>query len=220
MAEDFLIDIGKDNREQGNREESTNETPPQNNNEDQKPPSSNSKYYKGCGCGCLVLILIFAIFTYWVGSSVEEEHSNDLRYTYLQQDIKNLTSNNGKSDENAGFIKQCVDIGVDSGGEVDMEAIKYFTRRNGNKLLVLLKVKDLKGIEASSRRVIVEVIEECLDYREDDGIDDYYICVEGNWNTLLVKTPRASDLGGRFADSDLLLPFYDEYVKDSLPSLD
>ena len=216
MAEDFLIDIGKENRESNN-----NETPPQNNNEEQQPSSSNnSKYYKGCGCGCLVLILIFAIFTYWVGSSVDEEHSKDLRYTYLQQDIDNLTSNNGKSDDYAGFVKQCVDLGVDSDGEVNMDAIKYFTRRNGNKLLILLEIKDLKGIEASSRRVIIEVIEECFEYAGNEGIDEYYIGVEGRWNPLLVKTPTASDLGGRFADRDLLLPFHNEYVKDSLPSLD
>lgn len=217
MAEDFLIDIGKENR-QSNSEETSKQTPPPE-NEGQKP-SQNKKYLKGCGCGCLVLVVLFVAFSYWVGSSLEEEQSKDLRYTYLKQDIKNLTGNTGKSDEYASFVKECVDYGVDSDGEVNMENIKYFTRRNGNKLLVLLKIRDLKGIEASSRRVIVDVIQECLEYKDDDRIDEYYICVEGKWNTLLVKTPNGSDLGGRFADDELLLPFYNEYVKDSLPSLD
>ena len=152
---------------------------------------------------------------------MEEESSKDLRYTYLKQDIKTLTDNTDRLDAYAIIIKECVDTGVESDGEVNMDNIKYFTRRNENKLLVLLEVRDLKRIEASSRRIIVDVIEECLEYIQDDsGITEYYICVEGRWNTLLVKTPKKSDLGGRFADNKLLLPFYNEYVKDSLPSLE
>ncbi|MNY80080.1 hypothetical protein D3C86_2209840 [compost metagenome] len=35
-----------------------------------------------------------------------------------------------------------------------------------------------------------------------------YIDVEGNFTTLLVKTPSKYDLDGKFANEDLLLSFY------------
>ncbi|QHI37635.1 hypothetical protein IMCC3317_30150 [Kordia antarctica] len=157
----------------------------------------------------------------WGNYFLEDEEKNDLRITYLKQDMDRLTSKSDAEDAISELIKQCVDLGVDSDGEINKNAIKYFTRRNGKKLLVLLEIKDLKGIEPSSRRVIVDVIAECLDYLNDElNVNKYYICVEGNWNTLLVKTPNGSDLGGKYADDALLLPFYNEYVKDSLPSLE
>ena len=40
------------------------------------------------------------------------------------------------------------------------------------------------------------------------NIDQFYIWVEGKWNTVLVKTPTDSALGGRFADKYKLLLFY------------
>ena len=196
---------------------------PQPNSQQQPPENDNKKYYKGCGCGCLVLILAFIGFTIWGNSMLEAEEAKDLRITYLKQDLERLTTKISEEDMLTSFAKICIDssIYIEGGKDIKKNNIEYFTRQNDKKLLIILKVEDLKGVEASTRRVFVEALLDCFSYVEDElEIEEYYICVEGNWNTLLVKTPNGSDLGGKYADQKLLLPFYDEYVKDSLPSLE
>lgn len=225
MAEDFLIGVGKDNREhRSNRSDQSQEPPkpPRNNNGDDNKSKGRKQALKGCGIGCLAIILLFVRLSFWLGSSLEDEESKDLRITYLKQDMDRLTRNLTDKDSLSQFVKLCLDIGVSEENELNKDAFKYFTRRNGNKLLIIVEIRDMQDIEASTRKGIVEIIEECFSYagEEENSIDEYYICIEGKWNTLLVKTPYRSDLGGRFADEKLLLPFYDEYVKDSLPSLE
>lgn len=215
MAEDFLLKIGKEGREQQPQE---TPTPPQNS----EPPKKKSRLHWGCGCAIVVgimFIVLMAISFFVVGDQEEK----DLRKKYLRQDIERLSTNIAENDSISQMIKLCLDFGLDGDDKLNKDGIEYFTRRNGNKVLAIVRLYDLKGFEPSSRKVIVEVIEECLVFQEQEkqqGLDEFYICVEGKWNTLLVKTPNRSDLGGRFADSDLLLPFYNEYVKDSLPSLE
>lgn len=222
MAEDFLIGVGKESRNTKNNGDNSSQQPPITpDGTDDNYSSKIKKNLKKGGCGCLSILLFLFLIGYCGDTMLADKENDDLRITYLQQDMSRLKSASTTEDPMAELVKQCVDIGVDSGGEINKDAIKYFTRINGEKLLVLLEVRDLKGIKASSRKVIVQVIEECLEYlNEEMNIKKYYIAVEGKWNTLLVKTPNGSDLGGKFADDKLLLPFYEEYVKDSLPSLD
>ncbi|WP_420571068.1 hypothetical protein [Kordia sp.] len=227
MAEDFLIGVGKDNRNvpsnNSNNSSQKPPNPPKKGNDGGYDKAANNKTrLKGCGFGCLGIIVLFTIIFYFVGSKIESAEANDLRITYLKQDMKRLTSNLTEKDSLSQFVKMCLDIGVSEENELNKDAFKYFTRRNGNKLLIIVEIRDMQDIEASTRKGIIEIIEECLDYQDDgeNTIDEYYICVEGKWNTLLVKTPNGSDLGGKFANDQLLLPFYNEYVKDSLPSLD
>jgi hypothetical protein len=229
MAEDFLLKVGKDNRENESEETPKQPEKPQ---EDGKKPSENKKYLKSCGCGCLVLILAFAGLMYWANSIVQEEERNDLRITYLKQDVARLTTDVPEENIITSMVKTCIDSSIFFESEdknnkkeevevINKSEIEYFTRLNENKLLIILKVEGLGDVEASTRKVFVNALLECFSYVEDDlGIDEYYISLEGFWNTLLVYTPKESDLGGKFADNKLLLPFYNEYVKDSLPSLE
>lgn len=231
MAEDFLIGVGKNKRNNEPEETPKQSQTPQESGEDGEK-TSKKKYYKSCGCGCLVLILIFAGLFYWGNSILEEEERNDIRITYLKQDIERLTTAVSEDDIITSIVKECINAGIhfektdkkNKKEEVEVinkDEIEYFTRRNGSKLLIILKVEGLKSVNASTRRVFVDVLLDCFSYIEDDiEIDEYYISVEGFWNTLLVYTPKKSDLGGKFADNKLLLPFYNEYVKDSLPSLE
>lgn len=222
MAEDFLIGVGKDNRQLPSNQNGDSQQPPnppkKGKNGGYDKSENNKTRLKGCGFGCLGIIILFSVIFYWVGSNIEAEEANDLRITYLKQDMKRLTSKLTEKDSLSQLVKICLDIGISEENELDKDAFKYFTRRNGNKLLVIVEIRDMKDIEASTRKGVIEIIEECLTYQEN--LDEYYICIEGKWNTLLVKTPYGSDLGGKFADDQLLLPFYNEYVKDSLPSLD
>lgn len=226
MAEDFLIGVGKDNREpRSNREDQSQEPPtPPSNNGGYDKKENNKKVLKGCGIGCLAFVILFFGFSYWVGSGMEDAESKDLRIKYFKQDMERLSSKVSEENIYTSLAKVCIDSGVyfeGSGKDVNKSNIQYFTRRNDKKLLILLKATDLQDVTASTRRVFVEALLDCFQYVEDRlEIEEYYILLEGKWNTLLVYTPEKSDLGGRFANEKLLLPFYDEYVKDSLPSLD
>ncbi|MEM6686467.1 MAG: hypothetical protein AAF617_11855 [Bacteroidota bacterium] len=221
MNEDFLDDVGKDPR-RFNRNSNNNSNAPQRRHEEQ-PPQKNTKKKWYVGCGCLSIIAIaLAAFVYWAASAKEAEEAKDLRLKYLNQDIARLSTAISEDDVYSKLAKMCIDstIRLEDGGDIDKSGIKYFSRRNNEKLLIILKVKNLKKVDASSRRAYVDALLDCFSYVEDEmGIEKYYISVEGFWNTLLVKTPQASDLGGKFANKKLLLPFYNEYVKDSLPDL-
>ncbi|WP_291870935.1 hypothetical protein [Maribacter sp.] len=83
---------------------------------------------------------------------------------------------------------------------------------------MLLRIKDLKNVAPKERKVIIDIVEDCLaDMPYIHDIQEQYIGIEGKWNTVLVKTPTESDLGGRFADKNKLLSFYGDMkiVSDS-----
>jgi hypothetical protein len=62
--------------------------------------------------------------------------------------------------------------------------IKYFSRINGNKLLIILDIDDIKKIKASERYYILNFVQSALD--EHDGYKDMekYIGVDGQWNMV------------------------------------
>ena len=64
--------------------------------------------------------------------------------------------------------------------------------------LFLYSYNDFQDWSAADNRLLIK-----QDYQ-------LYIGINGSWNMVLVKTPEAEDLGGRFAKSNLLLPFYGE----------
>lgn len=168
------------------------------------------------GCGCLLFITLPIILTLFGGiiglsssSDDEGDKPQDIRKEYLDQDIDQANSSpTYESDSISYFIKNCVGVSIQG---IDTERIKYLSRINGNKLLVILKVGDMKGVKKSSRKELVFAVEECIEYALDDStVTEYYIGIDGNWNMLMTKTPFKADLGGNFADSDDLLPFYDD----------
>ncbi len=168
------------------------------------------------GFGCMLLLAFFAIvFSISLyGTFFGPKHPNkaseiqDPRRAALQADIRNIGSVLSKEKEPLTYsLKECINYEIVSG--LDPAKIEYFTKHEQDRLLVLLKVRDMKKIEVSSRKVLIDIIEDCV-YAMDDlkGIENLYIGVEGRWNTVLVKTPLAEDLEGRFADKYKLLPFY------------
>lgn len=171
------------------------------------------------GLGCIILVgffsLIFAISLYGVYMRSNEKGTatteKDYRKALLDNDIKNLSSSILKTDKDAISValKQCIDYDIENG--IDTNKIEYLSRLKENRILVLLRIKDLKGIAPKERKVIIDIVEDCLSAAPNlDSINEYYIGIEGKWNTVLVKTPIDSDLGGRFADKYKLLPFYGE----------
>ncbi|WP_394973918.1 hypothetical protein [uncultured Croceitalea sp.] len=167
------------------------------------------------GCGCLVLVAFFAImmtisfYGVYMRSNNPEKYKIEVdpRLALLNADIDRLSSIVQTKDTVTLALKQCVDDDIVGG--ISTEDIAYFTKQNDDKLLILLEIRDIKKIDSKYRKELIDVVEDCMRYTNPkDSITQYFIGIEGKWNTVLVKTPFDEDLGGRFADKQLLLPFY------------
>lgn len=170
------------------------------------------------GCGCLVLVVFFTImmslsfYGVYLRSQGKETTTAEIdpRMERLTADMAKMSSLLQRDRDSVSFLlKQCVDYDIVSG--LKTKEIGYFTQRQEDKLLVLLKIENIKKIKPEFRKDILDVVEDCLaqqDLMQD--INELYIGVEGRWNTILVKTPTDADLGGRFADKKKLLTFYGE----------
>lgn len=175
--------------------------------------------WQGCGCAILVLffcvMMIFSFYGVYMRSQNPEKYKveNDPRMQLLNADIDKLSRLVKRDTDSLAFaLKKCVDYDIVDG--LDTEKIGYFTKWNDNKLLILLKVTDIKKIEPKYRKELLDVLEDCLyDMNPKDSTTQYYMGIEGKWNTVLVKTPTDEDTGGRFADKNKLLPFYGERVQ-------
>jgi len=130
----------------------------------------------------------------------------DIRRIRLEVDQKKVTSTpNEESDLISCFIKESISRSLKG---IDTGKLKYYSVERNDTILVIVKVTDMIGIEKSSRKKLLLVINDCFLTSESYYMKKIYIDVEGNFSTLLVKTPLQYDLDGRFADEDLLLSFY------------
>ncbi|WPO77502.1 hypothetical protein [Flavobacterium sp. KACC 22761] len=129
-----------------------------------------------------------------------------MRKVYLEGDQKKVTERpNEESDSISYFLKNWINRTLKG---IDTDKLKYYTREKNDTLLVIVKVGDMLTIDRSSRKMLLYSVEDGLRMCEHTCNKAIYIDVEGNFNTLLVKSPLRYDLDGKFANEDLLLPFY------------
>ena len=170
------------------------------------------------GIGCLLVLAFTALFTVLsviggVSSSGDDDAPIDPRKELLDKDIAKMTrSVSQETDSISWLVKTCLDYSLED--QLKMDEIRYYSRLENRKLLILLEVRDMKKIRASSRKELISAIEDCIDIMEWDSFSETYIGVEGKYNTILIKTPSDSDLGGRYADKEKLLPFYDTLLEE------
>ena len=196
----------------------TNFSPEMSRSFEQEKQRDPAKHPIWQGLGCMALLAFFAVvfsislYATFFGpkNTNQPSKAEDPRRIELQEDIRQIGPVLSKETTPLTYaLKECINYEIVSG--LDPAKIEYFTRLKGDRYLVLLKVRDMKKIEASSRKVLIAIIEDCLYAMEDlDDVNDFYIGIEGKWNTVLVKTPLEEDLEGRFADKYKLLPFYGE----------
>lgn len=174
-------------------------------------PSAPLWQASGCLGGLLLLVIISLVLLFTPGRSNKQYDPNDKyainKQKFAADKLKMTSLINPKKDSIAARLKQCIDMLITS--ELSSDSYEYYTAINGHKLLVLMHVTNMKNVKPTARKQLVTAIEECLIGEVDKRITEKYICVEGKWNTLLVKTPTSADLDGRFANADLILPFYD-----------
>ncbi|MBC6999526.1 zinc-ribbon domain-containing protein [Cytophaga sp. FL35] len=171
------------------------------------------------GCGCLVLTVLFTIvmslslYGVYTRSKDTKEKTiiQDPNYNMLISDFKTLNDKTlvTENDSISGLLRNCINNEIVSG--ITTKNIAYFSKSKGEKLLILLKIKDIKNITPKYRKDILDVIEDCLKQTQlNTTFKKHYIGIEGRWNTVLVRTPTEENVTGRFADKKLLLPFYNE----------
>lgn len=176
------------------------------------------------GCGCLIILAVMAfsvvgsLLGYFFNKDEFDAAANDPRRTELEGDLELTTTTPSEiGDEISYYLQDCMNYSIEG---IETEEIQYFSKQNGNKLLVLLKVMDMKGVESSSRKEIVFAVEECLTELIEPEETEVYIGVHGKWNLLMTKTPANNDLGGRSANSDDLFPFYDADLESETDDLE
>lgn len=164
------------------------------------------------GCGCLIILLIIVLFfiSTCVGlimaAGSEDEEPNPLEIEYKKDFAKLTSAPQFSKDSTAYYLKNCLNLNLSS--ELDKQNYSYFTRIQGNKALILLKVNDMKKVRSEDRKQLIGIINDCLFDLDYMTGKELYIGVEGKWNTILVATPNANDLDGSFADEKLLYNFY------------
>ncbi|MBF4519083.1 hypothetical protein IRZ71_22245 [Flavobacterium sp. ANB] len=148
-----------------------------------------------------LLVVIFSLF------SCKED---DLRKVYLRADQKKVTNNpNEEFDIISYLVKGSVSRSING---IDTDKLKYYSIERNDTLLVIVKVGDMLGIERSSRKKLLYAIQDYLNSSEYYCKKKIYIDVEGNFSTLLVRTPLKIDLDGRFANEELILSFYGKSI--------
>ena len=175
------------------------------------------------GCGCLIIFAFIAmgIIGSFLGDSNPDEdydyEEDPMEETYqdeLNIDIDRTLSHPTKSrDALAYHLAHCFDYELTE--ELDRDQMEFLTRENGNKLLVLVKMKEIKRIERKERKQLLGLINNCL--AEEIDLNDYelYIGVHGKITMMVASSPTERDDYGLIADDDILLPFYEDEADES-----
>jgi hypothetical protein len=165
------------------------------------------------GCGCFIILIGIVCFigllvVGWFKSKDEPEKPKDKREAYLKADMKKATENPTMATDSTSFyIKDYMDDILEN--ELNKKEIKYFSKINGDKILIILDINDLKKIKPSERYYIINFVKEALE--EHVGYENLqqYIGVDGMWNMVLAVSPHYTDIDGKFAEESVLFPFYD-----------
>lgn len=177
------------------------------------------------GCGCFIILSfivlslisgIFAYFTYDKGKNNSSEKVDSFSFNYLN-DLDNLTINPKlKNDTISLEAKDCLDEFL--AGIVNTDRIEYYSKQKGDNILLIVKISDIKKIKSNTRKEILNYLYDWFSMDENFKNKKFYIAIEGQWNTVLISTPKGVDDDGKYANTDLLDNFYKENtpVKDTL----
>jgi len=164
--------------------------------------------------GVLIAILssISIISLIFGGESnvAENDSEKDYRSELLKIDINAMVANPSETDTLSFTLnKELTYIAEDKN-------IECFTKVEGDKILVLVKIPSLKDFEKKERPKVIEVIEYEIDGIPSLKDKERYIGVHGKYNMMLIKTPSVEK------NSRLLLtgPLYDFYEVEPLKRSD
>lgn len=177
--------------------------------------------WHSCGCLLIFLLIAFSLVTkctasLFGGNHKEEESKKDNpAYLEYKKDYAKMSSKiDCKTDSVSCAVREGLSLLLTD--ELHPDTYEYFSKIKDNKVLILVKIDEMKKIESSERKQFIDLIKKSAQLLDNMEDKQYYIGVDGRWNMVLVYTPYGSDLGGRFADDSYLLNFYkiDKIIKN------
>lgn len=96
---------------------------------------------------------------------------------------------------------------------LDPSTFEYYSTANDQKVLVLVKVPDLKEVKKENRVAISNIINKFLDTQAGLADKERYIGVHGRLNMMIVKTPTTEENGNIVASAPLKDFFGEETEK-------
>jgi hypothetical protein len=94
--------------------------------------------------------------------------------------------------------------------EAKAERYQVFTRRNGDAVLVLVKVPDLKKYKDTARQQLLEAVVALVEAAEDGKKPRVYVGIKGGLVFGAARTPDGAVSTGRLVSESKLYGFYDE----------
>jgi hypothetical protein len=136
----------------------------------------------------------------------------DQRREMLRTDINLMSSEvTQEKDSLAYLMKTFFDdfITVEGGSD----EFKYFTRVKDDKLLILVRIPNLKTASKEERETILKTIESIADLMDSVKDKKRYIGVHGRFNLMMLKTPTVFENENIIADNAL----YEFYGPEVIP---
>lgn len=178
---------------------------------------SKRPIWHGCGCLLIIGIIITASIASWLNPKEKryENSESDVFQQQFESDLDKVRVNpEYEQDSCAHVLAQCFDFALVD--EMNREKIAFMTRRNGTKMLVLVKMDEIKEIKRSQRKEVLNLVKECLSTIDELNDVGLYIGVYGKYSMMVACTPYERDDLGIIASDDILFPFYeDETTQDT-----
>lgn len=174
-------------------------------------------FWHGLGCMVILGVVLLAIISIVItvasvdGPSDEKRLADKPYKEALDMDIAKLSSNVAPADSLTLYLKDCLSFAINY--ELNEDEIEYYTEMKTDKMLILMRIRDIKNIKKKSRKKLIEYIEMCLTLSDDPNPKDLYILIEGKYTPILSKTPFEQDLSGYLAFKHHLYPYYEDEVK-------
>ena len=115
------------------------------------------------------------------------DNTPDPRQEQLKSYVDQMTRTPLSSDSTSITLKAFFSDFISE--DLDISKNEYFTKVDGNKLMVLTRFPKLKKVEKSERTEVIKYIELVLDLDENLKGKDRYIGIYGKYNLMVSKTP-------------------------------
>jgi len=135
----------------------------------------------------------------------------DGRYQLLQRDVSLMVKNPSLENDSIAFkLKNLYESYNFSG--VNINKFEYRTQSHDNKVLVLVKIPDIKYIKKSDRYTFIEIIESLIESDSYFENKEVYIGIHGWFSMMLIQTPNVYK-NGRLISEEPLYEYYENKIK-------